>query len=272
MNQKMPVLFFGHGSPMNAIADNPFTRRLAEVGRALPTPQVILSISAHWLTRGTWVTGMKNPRTIHDFGGFPHDLYQVQYPAQGSPELAKALHQKMADLPIHVDEGEWGLDHGTWSVLRHVFPYAQIPIIQLSLDATQGPEAHLEMGRRLRDLRNQGVLIIGSGNIVHNLRRISWEERAPTPEWASQFDEWVKLSLMQRDYQALATEHLATEPGRLSVPTPDHYDPLMVVLGAVEENDKLAFEWEEFQNSSISMRSISWGLRNQDASEIKSGG
>lgn len=255
MNQpkRMPVLFLGHGSPMNAVADNGFTRSLAALGRRLPRPGAVLCVSAHWLTNGTTVTGMARPRTIHDFGGFPEELYRVEYPAPGSPELAAELART---LGASVDEGEWGLDHGAWSVLRHAFPKADVPVVQLSLDAGASARRHFELGKKLRPLREKGILIVGSGNVVHNLRRIRWEEDAAPEPWAVEFDAWVKSRLEARDFGALAGGLSAAPSGRISVPTREHYDPLLYVLGASDETDALRFEHEGIQNGSISMRSL----------------
>lgn len=265
-SDRMPILFFGHGSPMNAITDNAFTQRLAQIGRDLPRPRAILCVSAHWMTEGTFVTGMEKPPTIHDFGGFPRELFEVQYPAPGSPVVAELVEREVAKTSapapvVGIDEDEWGLDHGTWSVLRHVFPQAEIPVLQLSLDMTKGPAYHFEMGERLRALREQGVLIVGSGNLVHNLRRIEWDPAAKPYAWALEFDAWTKLMLEDGNFGALTKDYLATEAGRLAVPTPDHYFPALYILGAADAKDRLAFEWEEMQNGSISMRTFSFGLR-----------
>lgn len=264
---RQPILFLGHGSPMNAITDNAFTRRLAELGRELPRPRAILCVSAHWMTEGTWVTGMARPRTIHDFGGFPRELFEVQYPAPGDPEVAAWVGAEVARTAapapaVGVDAEEWGLDHGTWSVLRHVFPRADVPVLQLSLDMTKAADYHFDLGARLRALRERGVLIVASGNLVHNLRRIEWDPAAPAYDWALEFDAWAKARLEAGDYRALVTDYLATSAGRLAVPTPDHYFPALYILGAADARDRLAFEWEEMQNASISMRAFSLGLRD----------
>ena len=255
---RLPVLFVGHGSPMNAIADNEYTRSLRALGARLGKPAAVLCVSAHWLTRGTAVTGMKHPRTIHDFGGFPEALYQVRYPAPGSPEVA-ALAREALGAGVAVDVEEWGLDHGTWSVLRHMYPEADVPVVQLGIDYGASARRHLEMGEKLRPLREKGVLILGSGNIVHNLRRISFEEDAPPEDWAVEFDAWVKARLEARDFDALAGDLSLAPSGRVGVPTPDHYDPLLYVLGASDAGDRLRWEFEGIQNASISMRSVSFG-------------
>lgn len=255
---KMPVLFLGHGSPMNAILENDFTQTLNEMGEKLPKPKAILMVSAHWETEGTWVTGMEKPQTIHDFYGFPEALYNVQYPALGSPKLAQEVSDKIMEPHIEVDFNKWGLDHGTWSVLRHIFPKADVPIFQMSLDMTKPMEFHYEMGKKISFLRNEGVMIMGSGNIVHNLRTISWDHDAKAQDWAIEFDEWIKEKLFKRDFKSLTFEVLKTNIGKLSIPTVEHYLPLLYILGASESSDKLAFEYEGIQNSSISMRSFSF--------------
>lgn len=258
-SQTLPVLFLGHGSPMNALADNAYTKAMNNLGKSLPRPKAILMISAHWMTQGTWVTHMDKPKTIHDFYGFPQTLFDVQYTAPGNPKLAEEIHQKIKDPTIQLDEKGWGLDHGTWSVLKHMYPKADVPVVQLSLDLKQPPEYHFNLGQKLSFLREQGVLIMGSGNIVHNLSKLNWNEKAPAHAWANEFDQWVKEKLEKRDFASLQNDVLKSEAGRLSVPTPDHYYPLLYILGASSAKDKLKFEYEEMQNASISMRSLSFG-------------
>lgn len=257
---RQPVLFIGHGSPMNAIEDNDYTRTVAALGKRLPRPEAVLCVSAHWLTEGTRVTGMAKPRTIHDFGGFPEALYQVSYPAPGSPALAALVRETVGGGEVSIDEGEWGLDHGAWSVLRHLYPKADVPVVQLGIDVGATARRHLNIGEKLRPLRDKGILILGSGNIVHNLRRISFDEGAEPASWAVEFDAWVKDRLEKRDFAALSGDLDAAPSGRLAVPTPDHYDPLLYVLGAADERDAMRFEFEGIQNGSISMRSVSFGL------------
>lgn len=254
--EKAPVFFIGHGSPMNALEDNAFTQSLQRMRELCPAPQAILCISAHWETNGTWVTGMAKPETIHDFYGFPKALFDIQYPAPGSPEVAGLI--TAADSRIQISH-QWGLDHGTWSVLRHIYPQADIPVLQLSLDLNKPPEYHVELGRQLRSLREQGVLIVGSGNLVHNLRQISWEANAAPFAWAQEFDEWVKKRLESRDIKSLSKEFLNSTAGRLSIPSLDHYYPLFYTLGAMDEKDDLQFTYEGIQNSSISMRTLVFG-------------
>lgn len=254
----MPTIFFGHGSPMNAIQDNAYTRSLSSLGEKLPVPEAILCVSAHWMTRGTWITHMEKPKTIHDFYGFPQPLFDIQYPAPGSPDIAKLVQKEVNEPKIQLNE-DWGLDHGTWAVLKFLYPKANIPVMQLSLDMTQPPEYHFKLGQKLAKLREKGVLIIGSGNIVHNLRTIKWESNAAPYDWAIEYDEWSKEKLLKRDFKALQTDVVKTQAGRLSVPTMDHYYPLLYILGASNIKDEMRFEYEEIQNSSISMRSFSFG-------------
>lgn len=255
----MPVLFLGHGSPMNAIQENNFTKTLGSLGNKFPEPKAILCISAHWMTRGTWVTHMDSPKTIHDFYGFPQALFDVEYPAPGSPQFAELIKKTVKDPEVRLDDEAWGLDHGTWSVLRHMYPKANIPVLQLSLDMSNSPEFHFKLGQELAKLREHGVLIVGSGNIVHNLRTIRWEANAPAYDWALEFDEWSKSKLLARDFKALQHDFLKTEAGKLSIPTLDHYLPLLYILGASNTRDELKFEYEEIQNASISMRCLSFG-------------
>jgi len=253
-----PALFLAHGSPMNALADNAFTRALAALGARLPRPKAVLCVSAHWLTRGTAVTGMVAPRTIHDFGGFPEALYRVQYPAPGSPALAARV-KELLGAKTAIDEGEWGLDHGAWSVLRHVFPAADVPVVQLGIDLGAPARRHFELGAKLRALRAEGVMLIGSGNVVHNLRRISWEEDAEPADWAVAFSDWVKARALARDFDALLADPSAAPGGRESVPTPDHYDPLLYILGAADAGETPSVLFDEIQNGSIAMLSLGFG-------------
>ncbi len=257
---RMPILFVGHGSPMNAIDNNSFTKTLNKLGDRLPTPNAILVVSAHWMTQGTWVTQMDNPKTIHDFYGFPKALFDIQYPAPGSREVAELVKSTVNTTKISGDENEWGLDHGTWAVLRHIYPKANIPVLQLSLDMTQGADYHFRLGQQLRKLRDKGVLILASGNLVHNLRAIRWEANAKSYDWAMECDEWMKSQLLQRNYEALVNDFHKTEAGRLSIPSLDHYFPLHYILGASISEEPMNFEYEEIQNGSISMRSLSFGL------------
>jgi 4,5-DOPA dioxygenase extradiol len=256
---RMPTLFLGHGSPMNALEQNDFTRSLVKLATELPKPKAILCISAHWMTSGTWVTHMKKPKTIHDFYGFPQELFNVQYAAPGSPELAELVASTISQPKIFSDEEKWGLDHGTWSVLRHMHPKADIPIIQLSLDMTKPIEFHLALGKQLSPLRDLGILIVGSGNVVHNLRMISWNENANPHPWATEFDQWIKEKINARDFNAVVFEATKSQAGQLSIPTPDHYYPLLYILGASTPSDPIEYVYEGIQNAAISMRSIRFG-------------
>jgi 4,5-DOPA dioxygenase extradiol len=256
---KMPVLFIGHGNPMNAIRDTPFTRTLHELGKRLPRPKAVLCISAHWMTEGTWITHMSNPKTIHDFYGFPQELFDIQYLAPGDPATAERISRDSSDPSIHPDNEIWGLDHGTWSVLRHMYPAADVPVLQLSLNIIQGPEFHFALGEKLKHLRREGILIVGSGNIVHNLRRINFTDDARPFDWAVEFDAWVKERLQNRDYNAIVHDATQSTAGKLSIPTPDHWYPFLYTLGAADEPDVLRFEHEGIENASISMRCLTLG-------------
>lgn len=259
---KQPVLFLGHGSPMNAIQKNSYTDALNKLGhRLMPhRPKSILCISAHWMTNGTYVTSMARPRTIHDFYGFPEELFSIQYPVPGDPELANQITNLIKETKITEDFSDWGIDHGTWAVLRHVFPKADIPVVQLSLDMSQGWEFHYKFGQNLRALREQDVLIIGSGNIVHNLASISWKTTAAALPWAVEFDNWIKEKLIKRNFTEILNSALKTESGRLSLPTTEHFLPLLYVLGASQPAEDVEFLFEEIQNASISMRCLGYGL------------
>lgn len=249
-----PAIFLGHGSPMNAIEENLFTKSLTKLGETIARPKAILMVSAHWETKGTFITGMEKPKTIHDFYGFPQALFNVQYPAQGSPKLANEINDRIKEPMVSIDQSEWGLDHGTWSVLKHIFPKGDVPVIQLSIDMTKPMEYHLEIGSKIKFLREQGVMVMGSGNIVHNLRQVSWEKDAKAHDWAVEFDEWVKKKLIDRDFRALATDALKSKAGSLSIPTLEHYLPLLYVLGTVDSKEELTFGYEGIELGSMSMR------------------
>ncbi|WP_137891500.1 4,5-DOPA dioxygenase extradiol [Ramlibacter sp. 2FC] len=265
---RMPLLFLGHGSPMNAIEDNGFRRAWqslgTEFGQRWPRPQLILCISAHWLTRGWWLTGMGQPKTIHDFGGFPQALFDQQYPVAGAPALARQLAQQLQHPATHatlgVDPGEWGLDHGSWSVLKPMFPAAEIPVLQLSMDYSRPPAEHYALGRQLAGLRERGVLIIGSGNIVHNLRAIDRSAAADQAyDWALEFDQRVGEQIAQGQLDALADFQQLGQLARLAHPTHEHYLPLLYAAGAVHPKDAPQVFNASFQAASISMRSVLWG-------------
>jgi len=251
--EKMPTLFVGHGSPMNAIEDNEFSRAWVEVGRALPKPRAILCVSAHWETPGVQVTAMERPPTIDDFYGFPQALYDVTYPAPGSPELARLVQTAVANLPVRLDLS-WGLDHGAWSVLCRMFPDAQIPVVQFSLDRGLSPQAHYDLGRQLRDLRRKGVLIVGSGNIVHNLRRINWEGGAF--DWALDFDDAMRRLILSGDHAAIIDYPKLGETAHLAIPTNEHFLPLLYILALQEKDEEVRFFAEKVSMGSLSMRSV----------------
>ncbi|MGH8169252.1 MAG: 4,5-DOPA dioxygenase extradiol [Steroidobacteraceae bacterium] len=259
MARSMPAVFFGHGNPMNALQINTYTEAWRRMGEALPRPQAILSISAHWYGPETRVTAAQSPRTIHDFGGFPRELYRVQYPAPGAPELARRVQELLAPLPVILDTS-WGLDHGTWSVLRHVYPAADIPVIQLSIDDTQPAIRHFEIGRQLAPLRDEGILILGSGNLVHNLHAYAWGRHTQEPYgWATAFEQRARALMLDHDFRPLIDYESLVGDAVLSAPTPDHYLPLLYVLGTWREGDAIAFPVEGVDGGSISMLSVSVG-------------
>lgn len=256
---RLPALFIGHGSPMNAITDNPYARAWRELGKTLPRPQAILAISAHFYTRGTFVTAMEQPETIHDFGGFPDELFAVQYPAPGSPALAARVAELLAPLPVGLDTDGWGLDHGTWSILVHMYPEADIPVVQLSMDASKPPQHHYDVGRLLRPLRDEGVLIMASGNIVHNLGRLNWDKPDGGADWAKRFDATVKSAITVTNHSTVVNYSQLGSDALASVPTPDHYLPLLYVLGAQDRDDPVAFPVEGFAYDALSMLSVRVG-------------
>jgi len=254
--QKMPVLFVGHGSPMNAIEDNAFTKALSDVSSKLPKPKAVCVVSAHWVTAGTSVLASPHPRTIHDFYGFPRALYEVQYPAPGAPVEA----ERVASNPEIRPDKEWGLDHGSWSVLRHMYPNADVPAFQLSLDGHRSFKEHLELGREIQSLRERGILIIGSGNIVHNLRRIDWNDPHGAYDWAVEFDTKVKHAVEQHDAGALAApQKWGDALLETAHPTVEHYLPLLYCMGSTDEKDEVSYPYEGFDFGSISMRMILFG-------------
>jgi len=259
MTTRMPVIFFGHGNPMNALAENDYTRAWAEIGRTIPRPKAILSISAHWYVPGTAVTAMSKPRTIHDFGGFPPELYRVSYPAPGNSELARRIQSLLEPVSVDLDQ-EWGLDHGTWSVLCHVFPLADVPVVQLSIDETQPPSFHFETAKSLAPLREEKVLIVGSGNVVHNLHAYAWGRHSVQAfDWAVRFEEEVKRMITLRNHSPLIDYESLGRDAILSVPTPDHYLPLLYVLSLSREEEVATFPVEGFDGGSVSMLSVRFG-------------
>lgn len=256
---KMPAIFFGHGNPLNALQKNVYTRGWDMIGKSIPTPRAIVSISAHWYTRGTHVTSMSPPRTIHDFGGFPRALYEVQYPAPGDPMLAQQLRKLLRPVQIGLDM-EWGLDHGVWSVLCHVFPSADIPVVQLSIDRTQPAAFHYELGRKLAPLRHDGVLVMGSGNLVHNLHTYAWGRHPVEPfDWALRFEERVRALLLAREHGPLINYESLGPDALLSIPTPEHYLPLLYVIALQGSGEEISFPVEGIEGGSVSMMSIQVG-------------
>jgi len=255
----MPAVFFGHGNPLNALLSNEYSAGWASVGASMPRPKAILSVSAHWYVPETAVTVSAQPRTIHDFGGFPRELYEVKYPAPGAPELARRVQELLAPTPVRLDK-EWGLDHGTWAVLCHVFPRADVPVVQLSIDETQAAEFHYELARRLAPLRDEGVLVMGSGNLVHNLHAYAWGRHAVAPfDWAVRFEERAReLMLAGDDHPLVAYETLGRD-ALLSVPTPDHYLPLLYVLALRRKGEQVSFPVAGVDGGSISMLSVRLG-------------
>ena len=258
---KLPALFVGHGSPMNAIEDNEFSQTWAKFGREIPKPKAVLVISAHWLTNGTFVTAMENPRTIHDFGGFPQELFKVQYPAKGSPELATETAKLIATTNVGLDH-EWGLDHGTWSIVKHMYPNADIPVLQLSIDYSKPAQYHFDLAQQLKSLRSKGVLLIGSGNMVHNLRMVAWD-KLQEPEygfdWAVEMNAIFKEKIGNRDIQSLiAYEKLGTA-AKLAIPTPDHYYPLIYSLALQDNQDEISFFNDKLVGGSLNMTSVKFG-------------
>lgn len=260
MAQRMPALFVGHGNPMNALLDNPYTQRWAALGIAMPRPKAILSVSAHWYVEDAAVTVSTAPRTIHDFGGFQRELYQIQYPAPGDPDLAAHVQKLLAPLPVRRDE-RWGLDHGTWSVLCRVYPRADIPVVQLSIDETQPPSFHYEIGKRLAQLREENVLVLGSGNLVHNLHAYAWGRHVQEPDdWAISFEKRVRELMLAGDHKPLiAYESQLGSEAELAVPTPDHYLPLLYIAGTRTAFEPVAFPVEGVDGGSVSMLVVQVG-------------
>lgn len=256
---RLPAIFFGHGNPMNALLDNAYTKAWAGVGTAIPRPTAILCISAHWFVPETGVTVSTAPRTIHDFGGFPAPLYQVEYPAPGDPALARRVQQMLAPLPVALDE-RWGLDHGTWSVLTHVYPKADVPIVQLSLDEREPASFHYEIGKRLAPLRDEGVLIVGSGNLVHNLHAFAWGRHDVEPfDWALRFEQQARDMLVAGEQAPLVDYDRLGRDALLSIPTPDHYLPLLYVIATRQQDDRISFPVEGVDGGSVSMLAVRVG-------------
>jgi 4,5-DOPA dioxygenase extradiol len=259
--QLMPVLFVGHGSPMNGIEDNEFSRRWTAMAKEMPTPKAVLVVSAHWFTKGTLITAMDFPPTIHDFGGFPKELFEVQYPAPGNPALVKETASLIhtADVALSHD---WGLDHGTWTIVRHMYPDAKIPVLQLSIDYTKDAKYHYELSKEIYQLREKGVLIIGSGNLVHNLRMVAWD-KLNEPEygydWAMQINQTFKELIANNDHEKLIQYQKLGKEAMLAIPTPEHYLPLIYTLGLKQKNDAVSFFNDKAVGGSLTMTSVKFG-------------
>lgn len=249
---RMPALFIGHGSPMHALEHNRYTQAWRRIGQSLPKPKAVLAVSAHWYVPATAVTVMDTPRTLHDFGGFPRELFEFQYPAPGDPKLAQRVRELLAPLDVQPDRN-WGLDHGTWSVLAHVFPEADVPVVQLSIDRTQPAAVHYELAKRLAPLRDEGVLVVGSGNVVHNLRTARWETDPAPYDWAERFSRRVRELLERRDHNALIEYESMGEEARLAVPTPEHYLPLLYVIALQDGQETISFPVDGVELGSIGM-------------------
>lgn len=256
---RMPVIFFGHGSPMNTLASNRYTEAWRKLGASVPKPKAILAISAHWFTRSTAVTAMAKPRTIHDFGGFPQALFDVRYPASGDPGLAARVRDLLAPVEVSLDES-WGLDHGTWSVLVHAFPDAGIPVVQLSIDGTKPSQFHYAIGKHLAPLREEGVLVVGSGNVVHNLMLMRRGEGVPAFDWAQRFNEKVRAALTSGNHLALIDFERLGEDARLSVPTPEHYLPLLYIAALQAGDETMAFAVDGYEAGSLGMLTAVAGM------------
>lgn len=258
--EKMPVLFLGHGSPMNAIDENEFVASFRRLGNELVRPNAILCISAHWETNGTYVTAMQNPPTIHDFGGFPQELFEVQYPAPGSPQLAKQTKAIITKTNVGLDD-KWGLDHGAWSVIKHLYPNADIPVIQMSIDYTQPAKYHYELAKELNSLRTQGVLIVGSGNMVHNLRMVSWKRlnEVYAYDWTIEANEKMKNFIVNEDHKSLIDFKSQGKAFELAIPTPEHYMPLIYTLALKTKNEEITIFNDKPVGGSLTMTSVKIG-------------
>ncbi len=253
--ERLPVLFVGHGSPMNGVEDNRYARAWADLGRRLPRPKAVLCVSAHWLTEGAFVHGAAKPKTIHDFWGFPPELYSLRYPCPGSPEAARQVQDAVGQVPVGWDE-RWGVDHGCWIVLRRMYPQADVPVFQLSIDATRRSRIHYAIGRELAPLRERGILIVGSGNLVHNLGLMEYEMDAKPFDWAVEHDARTADLIRQGDHERLIDYEKMGEAAALSIPTPDHWWPLLYALGAGSKSEDVSFPIEGISNASVSMRAV----------------
>ncbi len=259
MEKPMPAIFFGHGNPMNALLNNGFTNAWAACGNTVPKPGAVLAVSAHWYVAGSFVTAMASPRTIHDFGGFPAELYRIEYPAPGDPQLAGRIAELLAPLQV-VPDHQWGLDHGTWTVLCHVFPEADVPIVQLSIDRTKAPSFHYDIAKKLAPLRDEGVLIIGSGNLVHNLHAYAWSGQPLEPlDWGARFEIQARALLRAGDHRPLIDYESLGPDASLAVPTPDHYLPLLYITALQRPGESVSFPVEGFDGGSVSMLAVRIG-------------
>jgi 4,5-DOPA dioxygenase extradiol len=259
--KQMPVLFIGHGSPMNGIEDNEFSRNWHQLGKEIPTPSAVLCISAHWLTRGTFVTAMEHPKTIHDFGGFPKELFDIQYPAPGNLQMAKETVDLIRETNVSLDQN-WGLDHGTWTVVRHMYPEAKIPVLQLSIDYHKPASFHYKLGAELSELRKKGVLIIGSGNMVHNLRMVAWDKMDETGfgyDWALEMNEVFKKNILSANHKALIDYDKLGTAAMKAIPTPDHYYPLLYTLGLQTKTEGIDIFNDKAVAGSLTMTSVKIG-------------
>jgi len=260
-DKKMPVLFMGHGSPMNGIEDNEFTRKWESIAKEITQPAAVLCISAHWLTRGTHVTAMNNPKTIHDFGGFPQELFQVQYPAPGDPALAAETSKLIQSTNVGLDH-DWGLDHGCWSVVKRMYPEANIPVLQLSIDYHQSPGYHYQLAQELSALRKKGVLILGSGNMVHNLRMVDWQHfDVPNYgfDWAQEMNEKFKTNIYSKEHSRLINYTELGPAAKLAIPTPDHYYPLLYALALQDQKEEVEIFNDQYVAGSLTMTSVKIG-------------
>lgn len=260
LTERMPVLFLGHGSPMNAIEENEYVAGFRSIAKSLPKVKAIVCVSAHWYIKGTMVTAMPNPKTIHDFGGFPEALYKVEYPAPGSPDLAKQTKDLIKKTSVGLDN-DWGLDHGAWSVLKHLFPNADVPVIQLSIDYTKPPSYHFELAKELQSLRDRGVLIVGSGNIVHNLYEVDFKRINENFgfDWAIEAREKVNTLLMKNDLKSIVNYEKLGKALQMAAPTPDHFLPLIYTLGLKNDKDKIQLYNDKLLAGSLSMTSVKIG-------------
>lgn len=259
--QLMPALFIGHGSPMNGIEDTEFSRRWTQMAKEIQTPKAVLVVSAHWFTKGTKITAMDFPKTIHDFGGFPQELFDVQYPAPGNPVLAKETADLLHSAHVELDH-DWGLDHGAWTIIRHMYPDANIPVLQLSIDYTKGPQYHYDLAKELNALRKKGVLVIGSGNMVHNLRMVAWDKLNDAEygyDWAKNINEKFKSLIQEGDYNPLINYSTLGKDALLAIPTPEHYLPLMYTLGVKGSKDNVSFFNDKAVGGSLTMTSVRIG-------------